>query len=70
MLTTGRQFCQRYLEALPVQIVRCPVAMPPLAYYQLWHERTHRSAALRWLREQVREVARSLVLPPSRIKAR
>jgi DNA-binding transcriptional LysR family regulator len=70
VLTTGRQFCQRYLDALPVQIVRCPVPMPPLAYYQLWHERTHRSAALRWLREQVREVARELALVSARPRSR
>ncbi|UUX95535.1 LysR family transcriptional regulator [Aquabacterium sp. J223] len=62
VLTTGRQFCQRFLDAgLPLRIVRCPVAFPPMVYYQLWHERSHASPALRWLREQVRDVARSLV---------
>ncbi|GIX25615.1 MAG: LysR family transcriptional regulator [Caldimonas sp.] len=61
VLTTGRQFCQRYVDHLPVRIVRCPVGFPPMNYYQLWHERTHSSAAHRWFREQVREVARALV---------
>jgi DNA-binding transcriptional LysR family regulator len=61
VLTTGRLFCSRYVGRLPVRIVRCPVAFPPMAYYQLWHDVGHGSAALRWLREQVREVARSLV---------
>jgi DNA-binding transcriptional LysR family regulator len=61
VLTTGRQFCQRYVDQLPVKIVRCPVAFPPMSYYQLWHDRTHPSAAHRWFREQVRDVARSLV---------
>lgn len=61
VLTTGRQFCARYLGQLPVRIVRCPVPFPPLAYYQLWHALTHGSPALRWLREQVRDVARALV---------
>ena len=60
VLTTGRQFCSRYVDALPVRIVRCPVPFPPLTYYQLWHELTHASAAGRWLREQVRDVARKL----------
>jgi DNA-binding transcriptional LysR family regulator len=60
VLTTGRLFCSRFVDALPVKIVRCPVAFPPLAYYQLWHEVTHASAASKWLREQVREVARGL----------
>lgn len=60
VLTTGRQFCARYLGQLPVRIVRCPVDFPPLTYYQLWHDLTHASAAVRWLREQVRDVARGL----------
>jgi DNA-binding transcriptional LysR family regulator len=60
VLTTGRQFCSRYVDALPVRIVRCPVPFPPLTYYQLWHDLTHASASVRWLREQVRDVARNL----------
>jgi DNA-binding transcriptional LysR family regulator len=60
VLTTGRLFCSRYVDALPVRIVRCPVEFPPLAYYQLWHDLTHSSPAQQWLREQVREVARGL----------
>ncbi len=60
VLTTGRLFCSRYVDSLPVRIVRCPVAFPPLTYYQLWHDLTHASAGMRWLREQVRDVARGL----------
>ena len=60
VLTTGRLFCTRYVDALPVRIVRCPVPFPPLAYYQLWHDLTHHAPALMWLREQVRDVARGL----------
>lgn len=61
VLTTGRLFCSRYVDQLPVRIVRCPVAFPPMSYYQLWHDLTHNAAAMRWLREQVREVARDVV---------
>jgi len=60
VLTTGRQFCQRYLGRLPLRVLRCPAGFPPMAYYQLWHDRAHAAPAQRWLREQVREVARSL----------
>ncbi len=60
VLTTGRLFCSRYTDVMPVQIVRCPVQFPALTYYQLWHELSHASAAMRWLREQVRDTARSL----------
>ena len=63
VLTTGRQFCSRYVDSLPVRIVRCPMRFPSLTYYQLWHELSHHSGAGRWLREQVREVARSLAKP-------
>jgi DNA-binding transcriptional LysR family regulator len=60
VLTTGRLFCSRYVDQFPVHIVRCPINFPPLTYYQLWHEVAHHSAAGKWLRERVREVARGL----------
>jgi len=60
ILTTGRLFCSRYVDTLPIRIVRCPVTFPPLTYYQLWHDLTHASSSMRWFREQVREVARLL----------
>jgi len=60
VLTTGRQYCERYVEKLPVKILPCPVPFPRLLYYQLWHERTHTSSAGRWLRERVKSVAASI----------
>lgn len=60
VLTTGRQYCERYLDKLPVAILPCPIEFPRLMYYQLWHERTHASAPARWLRERVKSVAASL----------
>ena len=60
VLTTGRLFCSRYVDTLPVKVVRCPLAFPPLTYYQLWHDLTHAQPAMRWFREQVRDVARQL----------
>ena len=65
VLTTGRLFCTRYVDAMDLRIVRCPVQFPPLTYYQLWHERTHAAPPLRWLRERVRDVARGLAQPRS-----
>jgi DNA-binding transcriptional LysR family regulator len=72
VLTTGRLFCSRYVDTLPVRIVRCPIAFPPLAYYQLWHDLTHASSSMRWFREQVRDVARQLAgaTPPRRAAER
>lgn len=60
VLTTGRQYCERFARHLPVAILPCPVVFPLLEYYQLWHERTHHSAAGAWLRECIRIVAKSL----------
>jgi DNA-binding transcriptional LysR family regulator len=64
VLTTGKQYCERYVQgalgSLPVKILTCPIAFPPMTYYQLWHERSHASASARWLREQVKAVAAGL----------
>lgn len=60
VLTTGRQYCERYVDQYAVRVLACPVDFPPLSYYQLWHELTHASAAARWLRETVRTVAQEL----------
>jgi len=60
VLTTGRQFCERFAQRLPLHILDCPATLPRLLYYQLWHERTHSSSAAQWLREQVKSVAASL----------
>ncbi|RZJ25849.1 MAG: LysR family transcriptional regulator [Haliea sp.] len=60
VLTTGRQYCERFTDSLPLKILPCPVSFPRMMYYQLWHERTHASAPARWLRERVKSVAASL----------
>jgi DNA-binding transcriptional LysR family regulator len=60
VLTTGRQYCARFVDTLPVAVLPCPVEFPRMMYYQLWHERTHTSAAGRWLRERVKSVAAAL----------
>ncbi len=60
VLTTGRQYCERFVHQLPVRILPCPVEFPRMMYYQLWHERTHTSPAARWLRESIRTVAAAL----------
>lgn len=60
VLTTGRKYCQRFVDRLPVKLLACPVPFPRMRYYQLWHERSHASAAGRWLRERVKQVASRL----------
>ena len=63
VLTTGRQYCERFTASLPVRVLPSPVEFPRMMYYQLWHERTHASKAGRWLREQIKTVAASLRSP-------
>ena len=60
VLTTGRQYCERFTGVLPVEILPCPINFPRMMYYQLWHERTHASASAKWLRERVKAVAAAL----------
>ena len=60
VMTTGRQYCDRFTDVWPLKILPCPIVFPRMMYYQLWHERTHASAAARWLREQVKSVAAAL----------
>lgn len=63
VLTTGRQFCERFTDRLPVKVLECPIDFPQLVYYQLWHERSHASASAKWLRERIKHVAASLKTP-------
>lgn len=60
VMTSGRQYCERFTASLPVTILPCPIEFPRMMYYQLWHERTHASAATKWLRECIKSVASAL----------
>ncbi|WP_277183259.1 LysR substrate-binding domain-containing protein [Caballeronia sp. BR00000012568055] len=60
LFTTTRALASHYARLLPLRIEPVPGAASGLTYYQLWHERTHRSTATRWLRMLVTNVARTL----------
>ena len=60
VVTTGRHYYESFAGLLPVQILPCSVVFPRMLFRQLWHERTHASAAACWLRERVGQVATSL----------
>ncbi|KAF1022261.1 MAG: Nodulation protein D 2 [Paracidovorax wautersii] len=60
VLTTGRQYCERFAATLPLAILPCPVPLPRMMYYQLWHARAHQSDAVRWLRDTIKSVAAGL----------
>ena len=60
VMTTGRQYCERFAKLLPLRILPSPIEFPRMLYYQLWHERTHASNASKWLRERIKSVAMQL----------
>lgn len=60
VLTTGRQYCERFVKLLPLVILPSPVEFPRMTYYQLWHKRSHTNAASRWLRDCIKSVASDL----------
>ncbi|NUT14336.1 MAG: hypothetical protein HOQ33_07515 [Cupriavidus sp.] len=55
IFTTSRRFAQAHAAALPLAVVAPPLPFPPMRFYLLWHDRTHRSGACRLLREAVAE---------------
>ena len=60
VFTTARRFADHYAATMDIVVVRAPSEIPPMRFYQLWHERSHTSAASRWLRDQVTSVAQAL----------
>lgn len=67
VFTTGRQFAQHYARYLPIRVVPSPVDFPPMRFYQLWHERTHASPEITWLRRRIIEVAQELDVNAGRL---
>ena len=53
VFTTAKRFAMHYAARLPLVMAPAPSEIPSMRFYQLWHERSHASAANRWLRAQV-----------------
>lgn len=62
VLTTGRQFAQFYEKTLALKSFTLPIKFPPMRFYQLWHERVHQATEHKWLREQVSQVVKSMIV--------
>ena len=60
VFTTGRLFAEHWTRLLPLAIVEAPVELRRMRTCLLWHDRTHRSASGRWLRDLVGQAARAL----------
>lgn len=60
VFTISRQFAQEYAKLLPLAILPAPIDFPRVRFYQLWHDRTHRSPAHVWFRSLVAAAGRRL----------
>lgn len=60
VFTTSRHFAQYYANLLPLAMLPAPIDFPRMRFYQLWHDRTHRSPAHSWFRGLVTEAGRRL----------
>ncbi|HXZ08327.1 MAG TPA: LysR family transcriptional regulator [Paraburkholderia sp.] len=60
LFTTTRALATHYARLMPLRVEPLPIDAQPLTYYQLWHDRTHRSVAAVWLRRLVAGVAKDL----------
>jgi DNA-binding transcriptional LysR family regulator len=50
IFTTTRSFAEHFARLLPLSVLPAPTNFPPMQYYQLWHERSHYSDEVKWLR--------------------
>jgi hypothetical protein len=57
LFTTTRALATHYTKLLLLRIEPIPGELQALIYYQLWHDRTHRSVAAIWLRRLIVNVA-------------
>lgn len=57
VFTTGRPFAEHLANLMPFSVIEAPPELGAMHLYMLWHDRSHRSTANRWLRELVRKVA-------------
>jgi len=65
VFTSSRSFCEHYARLLPLAVVKPPLALPTMRFYQIWHERTQHAPECAWLRKQVLAAGRSAPKPSS-----
>jgi len=60
VLTSGRRFLAFYERLLPLKTYTVPLQIPPMRFYQLWHERADTVHEQQWLRAQVAVLGREM----------
>jgi len=64
LATMPRALALAFAAQHPVQVIDPPLPLPRVRYAAYWHERSHKDAGHRWLRQLVAEEARSLAIAP------
>ncbi|MBD9668809.1 MULTISPECIES: LysR family transcriptional regulator [Variovorax] len=64
VFTTGRLLAEDFARQYPLAIVPFPAKIKPHRYRLVWHERTHKNQAMRWLRGELTAAARELAHRP------
>jgi DNA-binding transcriptional LysR family regulator len=60
LATLPEGIARHFAEIWPLQVLEPPLALEDVVTSMFWHERTHRSPAHRWLRQQFEVVARTM----------
>lgn len=55
--TMNESMAKFYADALDLAVTEAPLPFPQVRYVQLWHDRTHASPALVWLRSKITQAA-------------
>lgn len=57
--TLPTRFVDQFRDIVPLQVFDLPFRTSPLPVSMIWHERTHQSGAMTWLRQAIRNVAKA-----------
>jgi len=57
--TLPTRFVDQFRDNVPLQVFDLPFRTSPLPVSMIWHERTHQSGAMTWLRQAIRNVAKA-----------
>jgi DNA-binding transcriptional LysR family regulator len=57
IFTTGRPFAEHLASMMPFSVIDAPPEFGQMHLYMLWHDRSHRAPAHRWLRDLIRGAA-------------
>ncbi len=60
ILTAPEKLCDHYREVYGLEILNPPLLLPPIEVVQVWHQRVHQDAAIKWFRSKLFDVCKKL----------